>query len=41
MLDIVHTDFGINHATTQLERSVADCTEDHHVDHLLAESGQA
>ncbi len=41
MLDIVHTDFGINHATIQLERSVADCTEDHHVDHLLAESGQA
>lgn len=26
---------GIAHTTIQLETSVADCTEDHHVDHLL------
>ena len=37
MLDFVHKDFGINHATIQLEWSAAGCIEDHHVDHLLAE----
>ena len=41
MLDLVHNDYEINHATIQLERTVADCSEDHHVGHLLAESGQA
>ena len=41
MLDIVHEEFGIDHATIQLERSARWCDkEDHHVDHLLAESGQ-
>ena len=41
MQDIVHNEFGITHVTIQLEKTVAACTEDHHVDHLLAESGQA
>ncbi len=36
--DIVHHDFGIGHVTVQVEQSVANCTEDHHVDHLLAEA---
>ena len=27
---------GIRHITIQVEQSVADCTEDHHVDHLEA-----
>lgn len=34
--DIVHKEFGINHATIQLERSASNCTEDHHVEHLMA-----
>ena len=34
--DMVHKEFGINHATIQLERSASDCTEDHHVEHLFA-----
>ena len=27
---------GIRHITIQVEQSVADCTEDHHIDHLEA-----
>ena len=38
MQDLVHEQFGIKHATIQLEQSVTGCTEDHHVDHLLAEA---
>ena len=41
MQDMVHNDFGIKHVTIQLERTAAACIEDHHVDHLVAESGQA
>ena len=41
MQDLVHNEFGIKHVTIQLERTAAACTEDHHVDHLIAESGQA
>ncbi len=33
---IVSHDFGIAHMTIQLERSMKECTENHHVDHLLA-----
>ena len=33
---IVYEDFGIKHITIQLETSAANCTEDHHVDHLMA-----
>ncbi len=33
---IASRDFGIGHITLQLERSQEECTEDHHVDHLLA-----
>ena len=36
MQDLVHQRFGINHATIQLEQSVTACSEDHHVDHMLA-----
>ena len=36
MLNLVHDKYGIGHATIQLERSLDGCTEDHHVDHLLA-----
>ncbi len=36
MQDLVHQQFGINHATIQLEQSVTACSEDHHVDHMLA-----
>ena len=32
--DITHNEYGIAHVTLQLERSVAGCKEDHHVDHL-------
>ena len=32
---IAREDHGINHSTIQLETSVEDCDEDHHVDHLL------
>ena len=41
MQDLVHDEFGITHVTIQLEKSAAACAEDHHVDHLIAESGQA
>ena len=34
--DLVHRNFGIGHATIQLETSVGACTEDHHFGHLLA-----
>ena len=34
--DIVHQNFGIAHATIQLEESVLGCKEDHHVDHLVS-----
>lgn len=33
---IASQDFGIRHVTIQIEQTVADCTEDHHVDHLEA-----
>ena len=33
---IARKEFGIRHITIQVEQSVADCTEDHHVDHLEA-----
>ena len=33
---IAARDFGIGHVTLQVEQSVEDCTEDHHVDHLVA-----
>ena len=33
---IAHKEFGIRHITIQVEQSVEDCTEDHHVDHLEA-----
>jgi cobalt-zinc-cadmium efflux system protein len=36
--DLVHENYGIGHVTIQLEHSVAGCTEDHHVGHLLARS---
>ena len=33
---IAKQEFGSRHITIQVEQSVADCTEDHHVDHLEA-----
>lgn len=33
---IASEEYGIAHSTIQLETSVTGCTEDHHVDHLLA-----
>ena len=33
---IARKEFGIRHITIQVEQSVADCTEDHHADHLEA-----
>ena len=36
--DLAHKDFGITHATVQLEESVLGCKEDHHVDHLVSRS---
>ena len=33
---IIHDDYGIGHATIQLESSAITCKEDHHVDHLYA-----
>ena len=33
---IAYEEFKIKHITVQLETSAANCTEDHHVDHLLA-----
>ncbi len=36
--DIVHRNFGIGHATIQVEQSLKGCAEDHHVGHLLAAS---
>ena len=41
MMHIVHDEYGISHATIQLEHTAVDCNEDHHVDHLLAESHEA
>ena len=38
---IVHREFGINHATIQLEISASDCQEDHHVEHLWARARPA
>ena len=35
---IAYEDFGIRHITIQIEQSVADCTENHHVGHLEATS---
>ena len=34
--DLVHREFGIQHATVQAEQSLEGCIEDHHVDHLMA-----
>ena len=34
--DLAHDNFGITHATIQLEESVLGCKEDHHVDHLVS-----
>ncbi len=34
--DLAHENFGINHATVQLEESIIGCKEDHHVDHLVS-----
>lgn len=34
-------EFGIDHITLQLERSAADCTEHHHVDHLHARARES
>ena len=33
---VISDQYKINHMTIQLESSVARCTEDHHVDNLLA-----
>ena len=33
---IAYQEFGIRHITIQMEQSVADCTENHHVGHLEA-----
>ena len=38
MHDIAKRYHGIGHVTIQLERSAGDCTEQHHVDHLVATS---
>ena len=35
---IAYQEFGIHHITIQMEQSVADCTENHHVGHLAARS---
>ena len=32
--DIVHNGHGIRHATIQIEKTTANCLEDHHVEHL-------
>ena len=32
--DITHYSYGIDHVTIQVEQSVANCREDHHVGHL-------
>ena len=34
--DLAHENFGITHATVQLEESIVGCKEDHHVDHLVS-----
>ena len=41
MHDIAKRHHGIGHVTIQLERSAGDCTEQHHVDHLVATSRSA
>lgn len=33
---IVKREYGISHVTLQLETSASDCSEDHHLDHLVA-----
>ena len=38
MKELVHHDYNITHVTIQMEESVTDCHEDHHVDHLLQRS---
>ncbi len=38
MKGLLHNEYGIGHATIQLEKSLEGCTEDHHVGHLLAMS---
>ena len=34
--DLAHDNFGITHATVQMEESVVGCKEDHHEDHLVS-----
>ena len=42
IMEIVHDDYGISHATIQLEQSANSCTaEDHHVGHLEMRSQRA
>ncbi|MCE2469029.1 MAG: cation diffusion facilitator family transporter [Dehalococcoidia bacterium] len=42
IMEIVHDDYGIGHATIQLEQSANSCTaEDHHVGHLEMRSQRA
>ena len=36
MRRIAYQEFGIRHITLQMERSVSECVEDHHIDHLEA-----
>ena len=38
---IIHEEYGIGHATIQLERSAIECKEDHHVDHLFHQARSA
>lgn len=38
MKQLVHHNYNITHVTIQMEESVTDCHEDHHVDHLLQPS---
>lgn len=35
---IAYQEFGIHHTTIQIEQTVSDCTENHHVGHLEARS---
>ena len=36
--EVAYHRFSIHHVTMQVERSAADCAENHHVGHLLARS---
>ena len=35
---LIIEEFAVQHVTLQMERSAAECTERHHVDHLMARS---